>query len=279
MINLPSVPDIIAKYCPDNISVKDLRLIIAHIKSLLIEKIIFKAEDVYLDPMEMQLLLNMLDRYKKNEPLSKIFNNKSFWSHNFFVNSQVLDPRPETELIIETILSQFDVESPLNFLDIGTGSGCILLSLLWEYKKSYGVGIDVSANAISVAQYNQKKLGITNASFFAMDWSSFKSKQKFDIVVTNPPYVKTNDISQLKENVRNYDPRIALDGGPTGLDAYAIIAPLIARWLKPDGAIFLEIGYGQAEEVTQILLNNGLQVDEIRKDLNAIDRVIKAHLL
>jgi release factor glutamine methyltransferase len=249
---------------------------VAKIKGLSREEVTFNLENVHLDKAEETLFFDMLNRYKKNEPLSKILNEKSFWNHDFFVNSNVLDPRPETELIIETILSRFQRLSVLNFLDIGTGSGCILLSLLCEYKNSRGVGIDISADAIEVARYNQKKIGIITVNFSATDWSEFENEEQFDVVVSNPPYVSTGDIPQLDENVRNYDPPIALDGGHAGLDAYTSITPLLKKWLRPHGLVFFEIGYGQTTDVVRILQSNGFQVDEIRKDLSGIDRIIAA---
>ncbi|MDR2645728.1 MAG: peptide chain release factor N(5)-glutamine methyltransferase [Holosporaceae bacterium] len=251
---------------------------IAKIKGLFREEVTFNLKDIYLSDAEETLFFSMLNRRKENEPLSKILNEKSFWNHDFFVNADVLDPRPETELIIEMILSRFQRQSTLNFLDIGTGSGCILLSLLSEYKNSRGIGIDISANAIEVACYNQKKIGVTTANFFVADWNEFEKEEQFDVVASNPPYISTDDILQLDENVRNYDPPVALDGGPSGLDAYISITPLLKRWLNPQGLVFFEIGYGQVADVVQILQSNGFQIDEIKKDLNNIDRIVVAQL-
>jgi release factor glutamine methyltransferase len=272
---LPSARQVILQYHQDGISRKNLQLMIAKIKSLRREDIAFNMENIHLNYSEMTAFLEMLDRHKKNEPLSKILNNKPFWNNEFYVNGDVLDPRPETELIIEMILSQFDRQSCLNFLDIGTGSGCILLSLLLEYKKSHGVGIDISADAIAIAKHNQKKICVA-ASFFTVDWRDFECERKFDIIVANPPYIKADDIPKLEENVRNYDPQLALDGGASGLNAYISIIPLLRKWLKPDGSVFFEIGHGQAEDVSQILRSNCFQVDAIKKDLGNIDRIIKS---
>jgi release factor glutamine methyltransferase len=256
-----------------------MRRMIAKIKNVRCDEIAFYPQNMHLDGAEESLFLEMLDRHGNNEPLSKILNSRSFWNHEFFVNAQVLDPRPETELMIEMILSRFDAQSCLNFLDVGTGSGCILLSLLHEYKNSHGVGVDISLDAIEVAKRNQKILGIQNADFLATDWSNFYAEEKFDVVVGNPPYVKTGDIPKLDENVRNYDPLLALDGGADGLAAYASIAACVKRWLAPSGLIFLEIGYDQAKSVPKILQSNGLEVVEIKKDLSGIDRIITAALL
>jgi release factor glutamine methyltransferase len=249
---------------------------VAKIKNVRYDEIALNPQNVHLNYSEELLFLEMLGRYEKNEPLSKILNSRSFWNHEFFVNAHVLDPRPETELMIEMILSRFDRQSSLNFLDVGTGSGCILLSLLHEYKNSRGIGVDISPEAIEVAKRNQKKLEIQNADFLAADWNDFHAEEKFDVIVSNPPYVKTRDIPKLDENVRNYDPLLALDGGADGLDSYASIAACAERWLASNGFIFLEIGYDQAKSVSKILQSNDLEIIEIKKDLNEIDRIITA---
>jgi release factor glutamine methyltransferase len=254
----------------------DLRRMIAKIKRLDSNQIAFNAENIHLNSREMSVFSKMLERYEKNEPVSKIINAKSFWNHEFFVNSDVLDPRPETEIIVEMILSRFNPKSSLNFLDVGTGSGCLLLSLMSEYPNSRGTGIDISADAVRVAKYNGKKLGITSANFSIADWNNFNGSEKFDVVVGNPPYIKTNDIPHLEENVRNYDPLIALDGGMSGLEAYLSISPLAKKWLKPNGLIFFEIGCNQAESVLKIMKSNGFHIEEVKKDLSGLDRIVAA---
>jgi release factor glutamine methyltransferase len=219
----------------------------------------------------------MLERYRNHEPVSKIINHRAFWNGDFFVNGSVFDPRPETELIIEMVLSKFDQRDNLNFLDVGTGSGCILLSLLGEYEHSKGIGLDISPEAVEIAKYNQKKSEIKNANFILMDWRNFEGQQEFDVVVSNPPYIKTKDILLLDVNVRDYDPPVALDGGITGLDAYISILSLAAKWLKPKGLIFLEIGCGQLQDVSEIMESNGFKVCEVRKDMGGVDRIICAN--
>ncbi|MDR1561363.1 MAG: peptide chain release factor N(5)-glutamine methyltransferase [Holosporaceae bacterium] len=261
-----------------NISIKDLRLIIGAIKNISYEKILFLAEKTILNHEEMSIFFKMLNGYLENTPISKLINKKQFWKHEFFVNFNVLDPRPETELIIEMILKRFDPESKIKFLDLGTGSGCVLLSLLAEFKNSVGTGLDISQKAIDVAVYNKNRLNLENANFINADWNNISSDQKFDVIVTNPPYVKTNDINELDESVRNYDPRISLDGGVDGLKAYREISNLAKKFLAPSGAIFFEIGCDQKKEVEQILCDNGFKIHEIRKDYNGIERVIFATL-
>ncbi|MDR1333744.1 MAG: peptide chain release factor N(5)-glutamine methyltransferase [Holosporaceae bacterium] len=255
---------------------KELRRMIAKIKNISYEEVVFG--DVHLNAEEEKLLHNMLQRHCEGEPISKILNCRSFWKHDFFINADVLDPRPETEILLEMVLTQFDAGIPLKFLDIGTGSGCILLSLLHEYKNAQGIGIDISSGAVDVAKHNQKKLGIENAAFIACDWKKFHcgEEEKVDVLISNPPYIRSGDIDFLDENVRNYDPLLALDGGETGLAAYTSIAALAKRWLKPGGSVFFEVGYDQMDKVIEILQLNNFQITEIRKDYSQIARGVSA---
>ncbi|MDR1235813.1 MAG: peptide chain release factor N(5)-glutamine methyltransferase [Holosporaceae bacterium] len=258
------------------ISARDRQRMIAKIKNVSREKVFFDPENVHLNEEEERLLQDMTERYNKDEPLSKILNCRSFWKHDFFVNGDVLDPRPETEILIEAVLKRFGVQSSLNFLDVGTGSGCILLSLLHEYKNSRGIGIDISPGAIDVAKHNREKFEIKNADFRASDWKDFRCEGEIDIVVSNPPYIKTGDLNSLDRNVRNYDPLPALDGGETGLDAYVSICESAKGWLKPGGSIFFEIGRGQEIDVSAILRSKDFEIIEIRKDYGGIARIVEA---
>lgn len=261
-----------------DISIRDTRLIIAKIKNISYEKIVFYPEDLFLNDEEQSLFFNMLSRYKNHEPISKIINKKSFWKHDFFVNSDVLDPRPETELIIESMLSKISKDEAIKFLDIGTGSGCILLSLLHEFKNAIGVGIDISEKAIKIAEHNKNVLNIDSAKFINISWNSLSeySNEKFDVIISNPPYIKSHEIESLDENVKNYDPLISLDGGYDGLSAYKEISEIAQSILSKNGLIFFEVGYDQANEVKEILLNNGFTEPEIIKDFNDINRVLIA---
>ena len=252
-----SAKDVIAQN--SDIPAKDIRQLIAKVKNISYEKVAFDADSVFLTSKEEEKIQQLLARYRNDEPISKILNSKGFWKYDFFVNKDVLDPRPETELIIETVLNQFDITEKLNFLDIGTGSGCILLSLLGEFKNSIGVGIDISEKAIAVARKNQQQLNIQNADFAN---------------VSNPPYIRTADIPSLDKNVREYDPLLALDGGETGLKPYHEISALAKNWLKPNGLIVLEVGYDQAQDFCRILESNGYNSVKTAKDLANIDRVV-----
>ncbi|MDR1333831.1 MAG: peptide chain release factor N(5)-glutamine methyltransferase [Holosporaceae bacterium] len=249
---------------------------ITKIKNVPLEAIVFSPEKIFLNDDERQTMENMLLRYLEGEPLSKIINRKSFWNHDFFVNEHVLDPRPETETIVKMVLARFSTISPIRFLDIGTGSGCLLLSLMSEFPNAVGLGLDINSEAIGVAVHNREKFGLKNVDFLNIDWNFFSCDQKFDVIVSNPPYVKTSHIPKLEKSVRNYDPILALDGGGSGLRAYEEISTLAREWLSPHGAIFIEIGSGQASEVKKILQKSRFKIEKVEKDINGLERVIYA---
>lgn len=259
---------------PD-INKNDIRILLSEAKKDISKNdVIFNSENVFFSDEETAFFYSFIKRYKNHEPISKIINRKSFWNHEFYVDENVLDPRPETELIVEYILKNFQKNSALKILDIGTGSGCILLSILSELKNSHGIGIDISENAIQVANKNKSLLSVENADFFCMNWNELYVEKKFDIIVSNPPYIKTADIELLNENVKNFDPIISLDGGKDGLNAYREIAKISANILKNDGTILLEVGYDQAKFVSKIFQQCNFYISEIIKDFSGIERVV-----
>lgn len=281
--------DLLKNVIPSN-NIQDIRKIIACVKNTSYENVIFSPEKIELSDNEIQNFYEFLSRYKKHEPISKIIGKKEFWKHTFFINSDVLDPRPETELIIEEVIARFNTNESFNFLDIGTGSGCILLSILSEFKKSNGIGIDISKNAIDIAAKNKDKLKIENATFLNIGWNevfSFLERKDIDIdiIVSNPPYICTSDIDFLDENVKNFDPRIALDGGKDGLNAYREICYVAKNILRKNQKrteekyIFLEIGYNQTRDVKNILEENGFFNIVFSKDLSGINRVVIARII
>lgn len=222
-----------------------------------------------------QLVADLVARVQKQEPVSKIVGEKGFWALDFKVSKDVLDPRPDSETVIETVLSYFkDKTQPLSILDVGTGSGCLLISLLYEYKKATGIGVDVSLKALEIAKENAKGYA---ACFFQKDF--FKPDFKaglplFDVIVSNPPYIPTKDIQLLEENVRLYDPYLALDGGEDGLKAYQQLSLCLKGLLKPNGKIFFEIGIHQEEAVRMLMEKQGYTFLEQVKDLGGIVRVL-----
>ena len=199
-----------------------------------------------------------IERRSENEPVAYIVKKKEFWSMDFLVNDSTLVPRPETELLIEKTLKIFS-NKKINILDIGTGSGCILLSLLKELPQSKGIGIDISKEALKIATKNSKKLKLNNrAKFIKSDIGKFKSK-KFDLVISNPPYINFKDLNSLSKDILKYEPITALNGGIDGLDVIKKVIYKSSKLLKKNGLLAIEIGSNQYKKVSKILGNNELK--------------------
>ncbi|MDD3668725.1 MAG: peptide chain release factor N(5)-glutamine methyltransferase [Alphaproteobacteria bacterium] len=214
-------------------------------------------------------------RRKAGEPVSKILGRRGFWKGDFIVTPDVLDPRPDSETLIESVLKCFpDKSRPYRILDIGTGSGCLLASLLGEYPNAAGVGVDISEKALAVARKNAHGLpaAFMRKDFAAPDFA--RGLGAFDIVVSNPPYIPTAEIAHLEPAVREYDPRAALDGGADGLEAYRHLARECPGLLNPDGVAFFEIGRGQGADVRAIFAACGLDFAGAENDLSGIERVL-----
>jgi len=201
---------------------------------------------------------NAIGRRIKKEPIAYITGKKEFWSENFLVSYATLVPRPETELLIYKIVEFFKYKR-INILDIGTGSGCILLSLLKELKTSRGIGIDISSRAIEIAKINSMKLNLVNRSKFKnFDLSEYNS-EKFDLIVSNPPYIPSKDIKNLGKEIINFEPINALDGGSDGLDLIKKVIYKSNKLLKSNGMLALEIGFGQYRKISDILKYNNFK--------------------
>ena len=219
----------------------------------------------------------LIIRRSTKEPLAYILKNKEFWSKNFFVNRSTLIPRPETELLCENVIKIFKNKNPY-ILDIGTGTGCILLSILSEIKNRKGIGVDISAKAIAVAKKNSNNLALNKrAKFFTSSLDNIEN-YKFDLIVSNPPYIKTSDIKNLSDDVRKFEPKIALDGGKDGLDVIKKVIYKSKTILKKLGLLALEIGYGQHYKVSQILKKSGFKENLLVKDYRDNTRCILARL-
>mgnify|MGYP003956219179 CR=1 FL=1 len=193
-----------------------------------------------------------IKRRVKNEPVAYITEKKEFWSENFIVNKSTLVPRPETELLIYKLANIFKYKR-INILDIGTGSGCILISLLKELNYSRGVGIDISSKAINIARNNSKKFNLVNRVKFKNFNLERYNVGKYDLIVSNPPYIPTKDIKKLTKDIINFEPKIALDGGSDGLDLIKKVIYKSNILLKKNGILALEIGFGQYKIVSEIL--------------------------
>ena len=216
----------------------------------------------------------ILSRRVGGEPVSKIFGKRDFYKSTFLISKDVLDPRPETELIIE-IANNFILDKGYkNFIDLGTGSGCIILSILKDNKNLSALGIDISNKAINIAQKNCSNLNLENqATFLVSNWLS-KVSGSYDLIISNPPYIPSKDIDTLLDNVKNYDPLISLDGGDDGLKCYREIAEDINRIISKKGRIILEIGFNQAINVIKIFESKGFMFLNKYTDINGLDRIL-----
>ncbi len=214
-----------------------------------------------------------IKRRIKNEPIAYIVGKKEFWSEQFLVKKGILVPRPETEIMIYKIIKLFKNRS-INILDIGTGSGCILLSILKELKNSRGMGIDISKEAIEIAKKNSKNLSLLNRSRFKVSDLSKFNIGKYDLIVSNPPYIPTNDIKKLSKDIINYEPNIALDGGFDGLDLIKKVIYKSNSLLKRNGLLTLEIGNSQYKKVSSILKHQGFKEISKEYDYNSNVRCI-----
>ncbi len=216
----------------------------------------------------------LIERRKKNEPIAYIVGYKEFWKIKFKVNNDVLIPRPDTEFMVEESLRLIPKNCSLNILDIGTGSGCIILSILKERKKCYGVALDISKKALNVAKFNAKMQQIKNRiKFVNSDIDKFNSG-KYDVILSNPPYIKNSDIKYLDKDICFFEPKVALKGG---FDGYSTIRTVIDKskiLMKKKGKLFLEIGNNQAKYVLQLLKTKGFYINKIVKNLSKNNRCI-----
>ena len=256
----------------------DARLMLQHASGLSHSQIIADP-DQELDASVVASFDAALVRRLAREPVSKIVGSREFWSLEFIVSPQVLDPRPDSETLIQTVLDETDDRgASLRILDLGTGSGCLLIALLDEFQQAKGVGLDASAAALAVAQQNAERLGVADrVSFIEGDWSAAASEDRFDIVVSNPPYIATGDLEGLQPEVRLFDPVMALDGGSDGLDAYRQIISLVPEILASQGLLVLEVGQGQSIDVSRLFADSGANSIGVSKDLAGVNRCVFGH--
>jgi len=227
-----------------------------------------------LDKKYIDFFYNLIERRKKGEPIAYLINKKEFWKQNFYVNKDVLIPRPDTEHLIEEVIKYTYEDSKLHILDIGTGSGCILLSILRERKKFNGTGIDISKKSINISRYNAKKLKLNNRTkFYISDVDNFLIG-KYDIVISNPPYIENLSLKCLDRDVINFEPKLALDGGKDGFSEIIKVINKSSALIKKNGIFILEIGYNQKNKAIQILKNKGFYIKKVLKDYGKNDRCI-----
>ena len=249
----------------------DLRTLLKH--SLKNEGEIFFSNFNF-DKIDLKKFNLMFKRRINNEPISKIVKKKEFWSYDFYVNNYVLDPRPETEFIIETVRKYFlDINKNLKIADLGTGSGCLAITLAKIYKQSKILATDISFNALKVAKKNSKHHNVyKQISFSKCNW--INSIKDIDIFVSNPPYISNKSYQKIDIGIKSFEPQIALRAGIDGLEAFRQIARILTPLMSQDAYFFLEIGYKQKLEVVKIFGKYGIEVVEIVKDYQFIERVL-----
>jgi release factor glutamine methyltransferase len=228
-----------------------------------------------LDARAGERFMALVARRAAREPLSRIGGMREFWSLSFALTRDTLDPRPDSETLVAAALDRLpDRHAPWRILDLGTGSGCLLLALLSELPQAFGVGLDLAPGAAAAARRNAAALGLSGRAGFVVGSWDAAIRGPVDVILANPPYIPSAAIDDLAPEVARYEPRRALDGGPDGLDAYRLLAPAVQRLLRPGGVGLVEIGERQAGAVTALMERAGLAVEEVRQDLAGIERCV-----
>jgi len=227
-----------------------------------------------LNSEQLRKFKGLIQRRKKGEPIAYLINKKDFWKDEFFVNKDVLIPRPDTELLIEQVLKIYSKDVQLQVLDIGTGSGCILLSILKERPNFYGTGIDICKKSINVSKFNAKQLNLFNRVKFIHSSVDNFNIGKYDLVVSNPPYIKLLNLKYLEKDVVNFEPKLALSGGFDGFSKIRKVINKASTLIKKNGKFILEIGFNQKNKVKKILKEEDFYVNKAIKDYGNNDRCI-----
>jgi len=258
----------------------DARLLLQFSLNFSREKL-FLYQDDSVSKEQVDSYIKLIQRRESREPVAKIIGSKAFWENDFIVNQHSLDPRPDSEVIISSSLDLFsDKGEAYRFLDLGCGTGCLLFSLLHEFTNATGIATDISADTLKVTQANMELLKLENrAMLLNQNWGDSLS-EKFDLIVSNPPYIPKADINDLEPEVKFFDPKLALDGGVDGLDPYRYLSRQIITLLKPGAYAILEFGFGQCESVKEIFINQGYRVEKILIDLSGVERaiIVKANI-
>jgi release factor glutamine methyltransferase len=256
----------------------DARLLVGHALSL-DHAALAAAGSRPLDEAEKAAIAALAARRLAHEPIARIVGFKEFWSLKLTIDASTLVPRPETETVVELALAALDAQGPrhraLRIADLGTGAGPLILALLAELPHALAIGTDIDRSALAVARGNARRLGLVGADFVACDFAA-ALRGPFDLIVANPPYIRSADIGRLAAEVRDFDPHAALDGGADGLDCYRTIAATAPALLAPGGALVVEVGPGQAAPAAALFAQAGLAPAPPRADLNGRPRALLA---
>ncbi|MDA9664701.1 peptide chain release factor N(5)-glutamine methyltransferase [Candidatus Pelagibacter sp.] len=237
-------------------------------------KYIILNNDQNIKEENLKYFQKLINKRSFREPIAYLTNEKYFWKYKFFITNNTLIPRPDTELIVEQILKLTKFKTKMKILDIGVGSGCILLTILKERRNFYGVGIDISKKCLNISKINAKNLEVSSrVKFFKTDVDKF-AQGKYDLVVSNPPYIKKLDLKYLEKDVINFEPKLALDGGLDGLSEIRKVIKKSSELIKKNGKFILEIGFDQKNKVINLLKDEGFYINSILKDLAMNDRCI-----
>ena len=261
----------------------DCRLLLS--KSLRRPVSLYNHQNIFISQSEIVKFQSLIQQRLNGKPVSRIINRRNFWKKEFELNDKTLDPRSDSETLIETVIEQYKEKSQfLKILDLGSGSGCLGLSLLDEYPQSEASFFDISPKSLEMVKKNALNLGLSERSkYINLNWKVdgwdkkliiIEKNIKYDVIISNPPYIPTDVIKILKKEVKKYDPFVALNGGKDGLDAYNFILPKLINIIKSSGKIFLEIGKGQENYVIKIATEHGLSLKEYKKDLSGVIRVL-----
>lgn len=252
----------------------ETRILVEDIAGISKSELLFQ-KDKNLSPDIAVRIQTIIDRRLKGESLGRILGYRDFWKSRFYLSPDTLEPRPDTETLIEEVLKE-NIH-PQSILDLGTGTGCILLSLLQEFPKATGTAVDKAIGACLAAQENAVRLGLENrVTILNGSWfDPLPANSKFDLIVSNPPYIPSAEIRNLQSEVKNHDPILALDGGEDGLSPYKFLCTNLKKYLEPNGIVALEFGVGQAFDITRIVEEAGATLIRVANDLGGMPRVIK----
>ncbi len=260
----------------NSISVSEKKLLLSHVLGLSNEEINL-SNNKKVGEKDLKNFEQLINRRKNSEPIAYLTNVKSFWKNDFYVDQSVLIPRSDSELLVESVIECFsDQTKTYNFLDLGSGSGCIIISLLNEYLSSFGTGVEIDGEAIKISEKNKEfLLNKDRLKFLERDFTNFDTSL-FDIVISNPPYIPFKEKNNIMKDVRNFEPSKALFADENGIYFYRRIIENLDKWMKRKQFLFLEIGINQLDGVVKILKNNNFNVISIKNDISNIPRCIIA---